>query len=240
MTSNMNKAALFNKIKKSRYAYSAYIFARDLWSYAKLSRSGQFSQHGEDLFLAEFFSQTPNGFYVDIGCSHPFRISNTYKLYKRGWNGLAVDAIPHFSWLYRFWRPRDTFLNFGIAATSGQLDYYEMIPSVLSTFSKEYADRLVNEHKAMLSVSYQVKVISPNDLFAQHARNKVIDLLSIDVENLDTEILGAIDFNRFRPKVICIEFNNDRDCLALEQIFESNGYDSSKKIGCNIIATRKF
>ena len=51
-----------------------------------------YSQDNEDLFLNEYFEKISNGFYVDIGCHHPKRFSNTYLLYKKGWKGVNIDA----------------------------------------------------------------------------------------------------------------------------------------------------
>lgn len=63
-----------------------------------------------------------------------------------------------------------------------------------------------------------------------------IDFLSIDVEGLDLIILKAIDFERFKPKLVCIEVN-DEDTLneALNYLIEQ-GYAQTSKIGCNLFA----
>ena len=49
-----------------------------LWSYVAGSIRGSFSEHGEDVFIQERLGKKNAGFYVDIGASHPFRISNTF------------------------------------------------------------------------------------------------------------------------------------------------------------------
>ena len=36
--------------------------------------------------------QHVDGFYVDVGCFHPKKHSNTYLLYKRGWSGINIDV----------------------------------------------------------------------------------------------------------------------------------------------------
>ncbi|MDH5790264.1 MAG: hypothetical protein OEZ27_06695, partial [Nitrospinota bacterium] len=51
-----------------------------------------YSQFGEDIILKGFILRNINdGFYVDVGCYHPKKYSNTYKLYKRGWRGINID-----------------------------------------------------------------------------------------------------------------------------------------------------
>ena len=31
------------------------------------------------------------GFFIDIGCHHPFKANNTFLLYKSGWSGMNID-----------------------------------------------------------------------------------------------------------------------------------------------------
>ena len=51
------------------------------------------SQYGEDVYLHKKFRRySGNGFYIDIGAHHPFKISNTSYLWALGWNGVNVDA----------------------------------------------------------------------------------------------------------------------------------------------------
>ena len=53
-----------------------------------------YSQNGEDLILSRLLEGHPVGKYIDIGAHHPFRFSNTAKLYSEGWSGLNVDPNP--------------------------------------------------------------------------------------------------------------------------------------------------
>ena len=43
------------------------------------------SQFGEEQFILSFFKKDHKGKFVDIGCFHPTRYNNTYKMYKLGW-----------------------------------------------------------------------------------------------------------------------------------------------------------
>ena len=235
----MKFGSLINVVKSNRLVYSSYMVARDTRSYLQSRSAGMYSQHGEDVFIRDFFGAGFKGHYVDIGCSHPFRISNTYLLYKSGWRGLCVDAIPHFGWLYRFWRPGDLFVNVGVGATAGRLVYHELTPSVLSTFSAEYAAELILGGRACPYKDYEIKVVNPNELLEQFYEHKQIDVLSIDVESLDYEILSALDLKRFAPRLICVEFNDDTVRVALNNLLGEAGYDCSRTVGCNIMAIKR-
>ena len=43
--------------------------------------------------------------------------------------------------------------------------------------------------------------------------NRKIDFLNIDLEGADYEALQSLDFNIYRPKVICVEIN-DKDIIG--------------------------
>lgn len=61
------------------------------------------------------------GTYLDIGCSSPIKASNTWLLYLSGWSGTCIDIrkIRRF----RFFRPRDVFIQRTITDISEYKDY---------------------------------------------------------------------------------------------------------------------
>jgi hypothetical protein len=51
-----------------------------------------YSQAGQDLFVLSAFDGKKNGSYLDLGCSHPTHINNTWMLEKDfEWFGLSID-----------------------------------------------------------------------------------------------------------------------------------------------------
>jgi hypothetical protein len=85
----LSKLSVLNSIRKFPPIYGATMSILDLYSWTKSRRQGSYSQHGEDAFVANFFAARAKGFYLDIGASHPFRLSNTCSLYRSGWKGGA-------------------------------------------------------------------------------------------------------------------------------------------------------
>src|SRR5687767_2385049 len=69
--------------------------------------STSYAQTGEDRIIATLLDGRSAGFYVDVGCNHPIRYSNTFDLYKRGWRGINIDANQRLIERYRRVRPRD-------------------------------------------------------------------------------------------------------------------------------------
>ena len=83
-----------------------------------------YSQRGEDLYITSLLGyEKSEGTYVDVGCCKPIQYADTYIFYQRGWNGLAIDPNNQFQDEWRNYRPRDTFLNYSIAAESKKMAY---------------------------------------------------------------------------------------------------------------------
>lgn len=67
----------------------------------KLSTEIEFtprSQAAQDIFVYEVLVKPEkllNGTFLDIGCSHPVCINNTYALEELGWRGVLVDNDPN-------------------------------------------------------------------------------------------------------------------------------------------------
>ena len=57
--------------------------------------------------ILDLFNNDYVGSYVDVGCFHPTRSNNTFKLYKKGWSGLNIDLNPLTIELFDFARPTD-------------------------------------------------------------------------------------------------------------------------------------
>ena len=101
-----------------------------------------YSMNGEDTFVNNYFKKKI-GFYVDVGAYHPLELSNTYLLYKRGWNGINIDinsfSIDYFDYL----RPDD--ININIAASNKNTTktiYYQKSKSPLNTLNPKQAKKI--------------------------------------------------------------------------------------------------
>jgi FkbM family methyltransferase len=209
---------------------------RDISSLVKGRRNGSYSQHGEDLFISDYFKRKASGYYVDIGASHPFRISNTYLLYENGWRGITVEPISRLVALHRRWRPKDTVIAAGAGINSGTATFFQMTPSVFSTFDEETATRYTREGIAKTQKVQTFPIIGINDILAMASKNGRIDLLSIDVEGLDTSIIKAADLETHKPELLCIESNTSQDTQDLSNILDAKGYKIIKRLKCNILA----
>jgi FkbM family methyltransferase len=166
-----------------------------------------YSQCGEDLLVNYIFNlrgiQFPT--YLDIGANHPFFLSNTALFYNKGCRGINIEANPQLIADFNHFRKRDINLNVGIGPVEDELDFYIINDSTLSTFSREEAEHITSTGKYSIKFVQKVKLISVDRVITEYLGGKFPDFLSIDVEGLDLEILKSIDFNKYWPKVICVE-----------------------------------
>jgi FkbM family methyltransferase len=190
------------------------------------SRSS-YSQEGEDMILQRIFERRESGFYIDIGAHHPKRFSNTHLLYKKGWNGINIDAMPGSMRCFNRVRKRDVNLELGIGEKEQDLTYYIFNDPALNGFSSDISKKRHN-NKSQFSIikKLPVQVKKLSTILNEHlSKNQIIDFMTIDVEGLDLEVLESNNWEKFKPEYILIEvlklnFNeisNDKITLFLEE-----------------------
>lgn len=166
---------------------------------------GSYSQHYEDIILDKLFQSQKDGLYLDIGCHEPTRINNTYRLYKRGWSGICVDASADYERDFKNLRPRDTYVQVGIGKQANSpMKFYEFSAPALSTFSTDLASQYQAQGHALVRTS-QIPVITLSELCKRHVKERTIDLLSLDIEGYDLEALESLDWETHKPRAICVE-----------------------------------
>jgi FkbM family methyltransferase len=162
------------------------------------ARRVSYSQYGEDLWLSDYFSDQPIGFYVDIGAYDPFDASNTLLLSRRGWCGINIEPDPGALARLRRFRRRDTNLGFAISDRDGQSTF--VLAGSLSGLDAPgypWPDRS--------AARIRVRTRRLDDVLAEHRPAGEIDLLDIDCEGHDLVVLQSNDWQRFRPRVILAE-----------------------------------
>jgi FkbM family methyltransferase len=229
----MNRA--LKLVRQNEPLYAAVRGVRDMYSYARGASRGSFSQHGEDTFINARFGHKKDGFYVDVGASHPFRLSNTFLLYQNGWRGVTVEPIPLLGRLHRRWRPHDSLVQKAVGPIPGKVTFQEMLPSVLSTLDPVTAHSSVSEGRAQLLRCYEIDVVTLDQLFANYVGRRTVDLLSLDLEGLDAETITSFRLEDTRPTLICIEFADQDTRSKMLAYFEQRKYRLVVELGCNLI-----
>jgi hypothetical protein len=162
------------------------------------------SQYGEDCVLRELpeVRGARPGFYVDVGCWHPRKFSNTHILHKKGWVGLNVDDDKVFC--FRLARPSSENVRAAVSDRAGTAPVYRNRGfSIWTTLDPRHAagepERRVVRTRTLTEI-----------LDASRFRDRPIDVLDIDVEGLDLRVLSGLDFSRYRPRLVLVELRARR------------------------------
>jgi len=182
-----------------------------------------YGQNAEDIVLAKFLDerlknkQKP-GFYIDIGAHHPFRYSNTYYFYKKGWRGLNIDA-------------EDINVQALVATQNKALTYFVFSDRAFNTCDSLLAKELIKNKRARLVKKIKIKPQNLKVLFEKYLKKEQkVDFLSIDVEGMDEDVLETYDFANFAPDFILIEdlsFASDilqQKSKKIARFLEKQGY----------------
>ena len=178
-----------------------------------------YSQFGEDIILREILKkEISNGFYIDVGCYHPKKFSNTYMLYKKGWSGINIDMEEDKISLFNMVRPRDVNVLSPISDKEEEVTLYRYSKYGLgSTIDKKIA----SETTDYIYDKTIVKTRTLNEVINESPyKDTQIDVLSIDVEGVDFKVLKSLDIKKYSPKVIIIEDHHKK----IEDILETDTF----------------
>lgn len=203
-----------------------------------------FSQEGEDLIIDRIFKtkkiQYDEIFYLDIGSGHPIKYSNTFYFYLRGSKGICVDAFEKNIKLHRLLRPRDKSFDLILGNDEKLIDYYVFNQSELNTISKERVNEL-EEYNISPLYSEKKQQLMTNDFFSKKVEEDIkrINLFSIDIEGAELDVVRSINWENFKPEIICIEIiTKNLDDLYDNEVFKiliQNNYTFYSKLINSVI-----
>lgn len=224
------------KLKLSRLHFLAEILYNIYW--VRLHRPKWFSQTGEDELIAKYLPEAV-GNYVDIGAGLPIRGSNTYFLYQRGWRGIVVDPISINIKLSRLFRPFDSRLQICVGKKNNEVDFFEFIPYGYSTIDKSVAAKLTENKTAKLRSLTRMPIL-PASEFMPSMRPSEPTFLSIDIEGADYDALCSINWEKTRPRVICVEEWPDSSAFSdIGKLLVGLGYELKEKSELSSIYVHK-
>jgi len=185
-------------MEKNRLFRKLFLIRKLYFTKRKLTH---FSGAGEDISIRKLFPNNHIGIYVDVGCYHPIKYSNTWALYKKGWRGVNIDIDDIKIELFNMVRGNDINIECAVSNKSGTVKYYRaglfsQINSINPDQISEMGDYMVKEVETKTLTSI---------LDATKFKDQKIDLLSVDVEGHDYEVITSLDFARYNPSLIVVE-----------------------------------
>ena len=183
-----------------KYFLNKFLLLRQV--YFKKINKNFYSQFGEDKILSELIpTNFNNGFYVDVGCFHPKKHSNTYMLFKRGWKGINIDMEKDKIETFDLARPLD--YNF-FGAISNKVEKVKIYRNQKFGVSSTIKENFIKKENIMDEEFIQtttLSVVLENSPF----KGKKIDLLNIDTEGNDSKVLKSLNFDIYNPSIIIVE-----------------------------------
>ena len=224
---------------KARYLYSLNLnifkFFYFLFQFLKFKFKPRIinSNWGLDVIVSDIFKKKDNGIYIDIGCHHPLINNNTYLLHKKGWKGINVDLDFNSIDMFNYFRPQDDNQQIAISNTDGLTNlYFFHNRAPKNTISKKSG-------KGAKTIK-KIRTKTLNNILESSKLNiKEIDFLSIDVEGNELNVLKGLNFNKYKPKIVVIEFIDPKIkefySHKIENIIKSEIYKFMKKKKYNFV-----
>jgi len=221
-----------NKLLKNKLFY---FFYKILKIYRNKKPSVHYGEFAEDVFINRLFKNVDKGFYVDVGCYHPFKGSLTAKLYEKNWHGINIDISKTSIDLFKIVRKKDINLNLAISNFDGETYYYENSPI-------NQQNSLIQKHDN--KKKKKIECLKLNSVLIKYNISS-FEYLNIDVEGSELDVIKGIDLKKFTPILVTIEnndllpedyYNND-----VYKILKNNDYIFINKIGVtNFFMYKKF
>ena len=199
---------------KSKILFKLYLVYFGI-KYSFFTKKKSYSQFGEDQIIKDYFGKFV-GTYVDVGCYHPIKYSNTALLHKIGWKGINIDLNETSIDLFNACRKEDINIVACLSDKNEKVSVYlDSEFSALNSVNPENSEKFKFGNIKRKNINTQI--------FSDLIR-KNFDFLNIDCEGNDYKILKTIDLKKYTPKLINIEVseNNKKDIYFY---LNSNGYE---------------
>jgi FkbM family methyltransferase len=199
------------------------------------------SQCGQDYWIhKKYFSNKPNGFFIDVGANNGVELSSTYFFEKfMGWQGICIEPNPAcFPYLYS---SRSCLVIPCAIADSLGIAEFQQVTGGLNTLSslKDHCDprharRVQEELEGTGQMLQTIKVLQvPLSEILRSLGVTRVDFLKIDVEGAELAVLKSIDWSSVSISIIEVEDNYGDSGLhsylkdkgyVLDSIFDSFVY----------------
>lgn len=197
-------------------------------SYFSEKIRGFYSQEGQDAYIySEFFSLFQSGklpkIFVDIGCNHPIKFSNSIFFEKHlGFHCIAVDPLTTYVSQWAEVRPNSKLHSVALSSSAGRMNLMtcekndvplhgshsnDMFSTLDPKSCKAVGERFIN---------IEVPVLTAQEIFNMDCVSE-IGIISIDVEGFELEVLKGINFSKTNIYIAVIE-NNTKDRYGSDEI----------------------
>jgi FkbM family methyltransferase len=210
-----------------------------------------------DEYFNDIFGTKSDGYFIEVGAYDGISFSNTIPLVKNNWNGIYIEPVnEYFNRLQKNLGMFDKLVLLNCAISNEEGDKYINIMNTLSSLNDEIIDiynKIDWAKPSTLDVKKQkVECKTLTNILNTYNVPLNFDLLVIDVEGYELNVLKSLDFQKYRPKCIIIELEENHEsfqtnnCISFRQniiecrkILEDNNYYIYYKDNWNSIYVTK-
>lgn len=195
---NINNINFPSWLENSRLFRTAFLLRKLFFTRSVFHHYAQFA---EDVSIARLFPPGYQGFFVDVGCFHPKKYSNTWRLYRSGWRGVNIDIDPVKISGFNLLRRGDVNIACAVSDHDGHVTYYANgFYSLTVSLDEDYV-AAGSGYVEKQSRCARLTTLLDETRF----KDRQIDFLSVDAEGHDRVVLESLDFQRYSPKLIAVE-----------------------------------
>jgi len=201
-----------------------------IWALLDIIKPNVFGQLGEDAVIENHLSWlgldiNKKGMYVDIGAFHPTRGSNTFKFYKKGSMGYAIDVGKKKKRLWKILRPRDIFINTAVVNNSYKEEFVDFIMRDGYGAMTDYVKKrgVIKEtiyHRKNMTKIKATKANEICNIITNDSRWSIAPwkFITIDIEGMDEFFIKDLDLKKLAPDVLAIEYFIPKQISYLDKI----------------------
>ncbi|MDV6331035.1 FkbM family methyltransferase [Asticcacaulis sp. 201] len=161
-----------------------------------------YAQNFEDVLLWRALKTVSDGFYIDVGAQDPVIDSVTKLFYDKGWRGVHVEPTPDYARQLRAARTGDVVLEAAASNQRGQLIFYEIPGTGISTGDAEIAEKHRQSGFEVREISVQAVTLA--DVF-EMARGQDIHWMKVDIEGMEWQALRGWGASNALPWIVVVE-----------------------------------
>ncbi len=190
-----------------------------------------YSQFREDKILERIFPGK-RGTCVEVGANDGITGSTTYYFEKKGWSCVLVEPVPGLCGKIRRFRSSPVFECAASSETGEGVLHVPESAESLSTLSPTALLPGAAGGGTSRVREITIRKRRLDDILLE-AGISGMDFVTIDVEGHEMEVMKGFTLEKFRPGIIIVEDNSDRNDKTVEKYLEGKGYKKFFRTGVN-------
>lgn len=198
-----------------------------------------YSQNNEEEIVASLFPDLNDGRFLDIGAFNGKTFSNTYRLWERGWSGVAVEPSPNCcDAMLKLYKDdtRVTISNVAVVPDNpGWRSFHDSGGDAISSLDKGHADKWTAGYSGTHFKTYDLFAVTMEQIFERYGC--AFNMISLDVESTNKVLFEKIPFGAI-SKCKCIVVEHDGHADWMKDHVSGHGFKERARNGENIILYR--